>query len=177
MIALSRSDKQSGESKRIMNIIKLKKLKRLEPKGGRRCRTPACCGSGAKLKQLNVSRTSLLLHCLLARMCVCVWCVCEEPSRCLEAVLQCMNQSVCHHLVTKKTASLAFMLITRVFSTFCGARRGLCFFSAVVLFVNNNLKKKKKKLHSNNVESLREKCWRFVFASLPSLPPLLFRFQ
>ena len=76
-----------------MNIIKLKKLTRLQPEGRQRCRTPACCGSGAKLKQLNVSRTSQLLHCLLARVCVCVCVVCVRGAQPLSRSCPAVHES------------------------------------------------------------------------------------
>lgn len=101
-----------------------------------------------------------------------VYSPCEDPSRCSEAVPGCVNQSVCHHLITKNCLP-GIMLIIHVFRSFGGVypRDG-----AVVGGVKSQF------LLCETLDSLinldGREMWRFVLLPCPPFPsPSLFRSQ
>lgn len=94
-----------------------------------------------------------------------VYSPCEDPSRCSEAVPGCVNQSVCHHLITKNCLP-GIMLIIHVFGSFGGVYPS----DGAVVGAGGV---KSQFLFCKTLDSLinldGREMWRFV---LPPCPPL-----
>lgn len=162
-MVLSKSDKQD-----FLKHYRLKtsSVSTLEAK---EVQTPAWCSSGARLRQLNVPSVSTTSPLFTSRVRIQPLFLKQDP--------ECMNQSVCHHLITKNCPT-GIMLILRVFSTlYAGERLSVeqrswrriqdfflsCFvWFCFVLLINAPLE-----LKSFDGASLRRNV-EICFASLPS---------